>query len=95
MSSDSAEEFQRRRLRAGRLATPWILLALAGLLLTGLLAQDKDWYEVAMIVFAACGVFGALVGVSIYRCPNCETVPNEDGIPLNPVRCMKCGAKLR
>ena len=83
MSSDSAEEFQRRRLRAGRLVTPWKLLAVAGLLLTGLFAQDKDWYEVAMIVFAACGVIGALVGVSIYRCPNCETVPNEDGIPLN------------
>ena len=77
------------------LATPWILLATVGLLLTGLLAQGKDWYEVAMVGFFACGAVGGLVGVSIYRCPNCDTVPDEDGIPLNPVRCKKCGANLK
>ncbi len=95
MSIETAKEFQRRRRRAAVLATPWLLLAAAGLLLTGLLAQGKDWYEVAMIGFGACAFVGALVGVFIYRCPNCETVPNDDGTPLNPVRCNKCGVSLK
>ena len=96
MSVDTVEEFQRRRRRATRLATPWILLATVGLLLASQLAQGKDWYELAMIGFFACGMIGGLIGVSIYRCPSCNTVPyDEDGVPLNPARCNKCGASLK
>lgn len=96
MSGDTIAEFQRRRRRATRLATPWMLLATVGLILTSYFDKDADWYEMAMIVFVACGIIGAFIAVSIYRCPSCETVPyDEDGVPLNPARCKKCGASLR
>lgn len=93
---DTIAEFQRRRRRAARLAGPWILFAVAGLVLTHYLWQDKDWREIAVIAFVACATIGAIVGVSIYRCPKCDTVPFDgDDMPLNPVRCHRCGASLR
>jgi len=96
MSADTVEEFQRRRRRAALVVTPCLLLAMVGLLLTEQLAQGKDWYELAMVGFIACAIVGCLIGVSIYRCPSCDTVPDGgDGVPLNPVRCNKCGATLR
>ena len=95
-SGGTAEEFQRRRRRAALVVAPCLLLAVLGLLLTDKLAAGKDWFEMAMIGFFACGMIGGLIGVSIYRCPSCDTVPyDQDGVPLNPVRCSKCGAKLR
>jgi len=96
MAADAVAEFQRRRRRAGLLMTPWMLLSVLGLLLTHWFAEGKDWDELATISFALCGAIGGLIGVSVFRCPKCETVPfDDDGIQLNPARCKKCGARLR
>lgn len=90
-----ANEFQRRRRQVTRFAIPWVVVGVAGCLLSGLFLAGKDSQEILMIGFLATAMGGGLIGVVLYRCPSCNKVPNEDGILFDPVSCPTCGAKLK
>lgn len=92
---NTALEFQRRRRRAGFLALPWLVVGALGLVVTNYFSTWTDTSEVVSVVFFAVVMIGAIIGVRIYRCPNCDKVPNDDGVPFNPITCPSCGAPLK
>lgn len=91
----TATEFQLRRKRATYVAVPWIAVGLLGLGMTSFFFAGKDLQELLFIVFFVAAMSGALIGLWLYRCPNCNKVPNDDGILFNPTSCPTCGAQLK
>jgi len=92
---NTALEFQRRRRRVGQLAVPWLVVGVVALVVTNYFSVWKDSREVVSIAFFAVAMIGAIIGVRIYRCPNCDKVPNDDGVPFNPTTCPSCGVPLK
>jgi uncharacterized membrane protein YeaQ/YmgE (transglycosylase-associated protein family) len=91
----TALEFQRRRRRAGFLAAPWLIVGVVGLVVTNYFSVWKDAREVISIAFFAVAIIGAIIGIRIYRCPNCDKVPMDDGLPFSPTTCPSCGVLLK
>jgi hypothetical protein len=100
---DTATEFQRRRRKAWRVASPWLTIGIIGCGAAFFFGapEDAPWRErapsiiVAMAFFALAGV-GAFLGERIYRCPNCGNIPaGSSGVLLNPVTCPNCGVALK
>lgn len=92
---NTALEFQRRRRRTGRLALPWVVLGAVGLVVTQYFSAWEDAKEILFIAFFGMCMIGMIIGACIYRCPSCEKVPNDDGVPFNPTTCPTCGAPLK
>lgn len=96
------QEFQHRRSQFfSTLKNAFLVLVPIGLasFAVGQMQKNEDWY------FGAFGAFVSLILVftwktySIYRCPNCETVPmsrnnGRIGVNLSPEVCPSCGVAL-
>ena len=87
--------FQRRRRIVAWLALPWIAVGIAGFLFAAFSGGEHSAREVVFLAAFAIAMVGALIGIVLYRCPACNKVPNEDGIPLNPTTCPGCGVRLK
>lgn len=72
-----------------------MVLGALGCLLVTFFATQWDAQEALLVGFGGLAMAGGLVVVVIYRCPECDAVPNEDGIPFDPKQCQKCGARLK
>jgi uncharacterized membrane protein YeaQ/YmgE (transglycosylase-associated protein family) len=92
---NTAVEFQKRRRRVGLLALPWLTVGVVGSITTSYFADGIASSEVMFVAFFACAMVGAIIGIKIYRCPNCGNVPNNDGVLFNPTICPSCGVPLK
>ena len=93
--TDTPTEFQRRRRHAGRVAMPFVVIGVGGSATAAYFAADKAAGQILVVAFITVAIIGAIIGLRIYRCPNCDEVPSEGGILLNPEVCPSCGAALK
>lgn len=93
--SDTQTEFQRRRTHAGRVAMPLVVIGVCGSAVAVYFVGDKAAGQILVLAFITVAIVGAVVGLRIYRCPNCDEVPGDDGVLLNPTICPSCGVSLK
>ena len=94
-----ADEFQRRRALVWRKLRHWVVAgSAAGIWLA---SQGERCFTPGVIEIVGFGVLGvAIVATAFivrryYRCPVCDSVPQDEGVLINPSSCPKCGALLR
>jgi hypothetical protein len=74
---------------------PFVAIGVCGCGAASYFAADKAAGEILMIAFFAVAMVGGIIGVRIYRCPNCDEVPSDDGILFDPTVCPSCGVALK
>ena len=67
----------------------------AGLVVTEYFPVWQEAKELVFLLFFSLAFLGVLIGIFIYRCPNCGKVPNEDGVPWDPTFCPYYGVPLK
>jgi hypothetical protein len=74
---------------------PLVAVGAVGCILVSIFGEHWGSKETLLILFTGLAMAGGLCVPLIYRCPSCDAVPNEEGIPFDPKQCQKCGAALK
>jgi drug/metabolite transporter (DMT)-like permease len=103
-ATDTAREFQARRLETWRLSKLWLVLVAVGFAGCYLVSKGDDHSAAGRFLWGLA--FFSIAGVAIgrlgfivrdnYRCPNCDQPQIfAGGVPFDPKVCGLCGAKLK